>query len=444
MQLVGKTVVVVGLGVSGMAAVRLCASRGANVIATDSRPLAQLSEPARTLPAKLCAGGHESVPFVEAELIVVSPGVPPLKQLQEAERVGVPVIGELELGARFATAPIIAVGGTNGKSTVTTLLAQMFAQSRPRVFSGGNLGTPLTQAVTEPWDIMVVEVSSFQLERAPTFHPRVALLLNVTDDHLDRYDDFAAYARAKGNAFLQQGPDDFAVVPVGDATCEQQARRGSGHVLTFGAGGDYSYEGRTIVERATGARFSFEGSRLFGLHNAMNVAACVAAARALGLGHLEIEGALREYVPLPHRMAYVTEIGGVRFYDDSKGTNVGASVAALNGLQESRGVLIAGGRDKLGDYTPLAHALADKGRAVIVLGEAAERIAQATTHVLPTFRVDTLEAAVRVGFAQAKPGDAVLLSPACSSFDMFSSYAERGDRFVAAVRQLQNAEGDKA
>jgi UDP-N-acetylmuramoylalanine--D-glutamate ligase len=377
-------------------------------------------------------------------LIVVSPGVPPLAQLQQAERAGVPVIGELELGSRFATAPIIAVGGTNGKSTVTTLLAQMFAEAKPRVFSGGNLGTPLTQAVVEPWDVMVVEVSSFQLERAPTFHPRVALLLNVTDDHLDRYDDFAAYARAKGNVFLQQSSEDFAVVPAGDLVCEQQARRGAGRIVTFGAEGDYAYQGRCVIERATGNQFSFEASRLFGLHNAMNVAACVAAARALGLTQQNIEAALRAYAPLAHRMAYVTEIAGVRFYDDSKGTNVGASVAALNGLQEPKGVLIAGGRDKLGDYAPLACALANKGRAVIVIGEAAERIAQATSPVLPTLTAETLENAVMLAFEQAKPGDAVLLSPACSSFDMFKSYSERGEKFVAAVRQLETLGGKTA
>lgn len=441
LELSGKRVIVVGLGVSGIAAVRLCLSKGAVVTATDSRPLSELSHELRALPITMCAGGHEGVAFDSADLVVVSPGVPPLVQLQQAERQGVPVIGELDLGARFVEAPLIAVGGTNGKSTVTTLLAQMFAQAQDRVFSGGNLGTPLAQAAQEKWDLLVVEVSSFQLERAPCFHPRVALLLNITEDHLDRYPDFAGYAAAKGNAFLLQGTGDFAVIPVGDRLCEQQARRGLGRILTFGTGGDYAHDRRSIVERDTGERFSFEDSRLFGEHNALNVAACVAAARALGLGKTAIESALRQFVPLPHRMAFVDEIGGVRFYDDSKGTNVGASVSALQGLQETRGVLIAGGRDKLGDYTPLAEALAKKGRAVVVLGEAADRIAQATQGVLPTLRVRDLEQAVRVAFEQAISGDAVLLSPACASFDMFKSYADRGEQFVAAVRRLQGSGG---
>ncbi len=437
MQLSGKQVIVVGLGASGIAAARLCLSKGATVTATDSRPAGELNQEVLELPVKLIAGGHSGVAFRRADLIVVSPGVPQLDVLRDAELAGVPVIGELELGARFVEAPVIAVGGTNGKSTVTTLLAEMFGQIHKRVFSGGNLGTPLSQAALESWDLMVVEVSSFQLERAPSFHPHIALLLNVTDDHLDRYPDFASYAEAKGNAFLRQTSTDFAVIPAGDAVCERQARRGSGQILTFGLAADYYHQGRGIIERATGERFGYEASRLHGEHNALNVAACVAAARAMGLEREPIERALRQYQPLPHRMAYVAEVEGVRFYDDSKGTNVGASVSALQGLQEARGVLIAGGRDKLGDYAPLARALAKKGRAVVVLGEAADRIATATHDVVPTLRVTDLEQAVQVAFEQARPGDAVLLSPACSSFDMFKSYAERGERFVAAVKRLQ-------
>lgn len=437
MQLAEKHVVVVGLGVSGVAAVRLCLSQGAVVTATDSRPLSQLSSELQELPITLKVGGHDEVVFESADLIVVSPGVPPLPQITKAEQSGVPVIGELDLAARFITAPIIAVGGTNGKSTVTTLLARMFSGEKSRVFEGGNLGTPLASVAHEPWDVLVVEVSSFQLERAPHFHPRVAVLLNITDDHLDRYEGFAAYAHAKGNVFLNQTVADFAVVPAADQVCQSQAQRGKGCIVTFGAQGDYYCEGRSVRERSTGESFSFAASRLFGEHNALNIAAAVAAARAMGLGRLAIERALEEYQPLPHRMARVAEINGVCFYDDSKGTNVGASVAALNGLSEPRGVLIAGGRDKLGDYAPLARALAAKGRAVVVLGEAADRIAAATREVVPTTKVVSLEQAVQTAFEQARPGDAVLLSPACSSFDMFRSYSERGEQFVVAVKGLQ-------
>ena len=441
MELGGKSVVIVGLGASGLAAGRLCLSKGATVVATDSRPLSELSDQVRDLPCQIRAGGHDQVAFEAADLIVVSPGVPQLPELQRAEQLGIPVIGELDLAARFADAPIIAVGGTNGKSTVTTLLAQMFSQEMSKVFSGGNLGTPLAAAVPAIWDLMIVEVSSFQMERAPCFHPRVAVLLNITEDHMDRYQSFAAYAQAKGNMFPRQTPQDFAVIPAGDERCRQQAERGLARQITFGPDGDYAVRGQSIVERVTGERFVFERSQLHGIHNALNVAACVAAARPLGLSKLAIEHAVAEFVPLPHRMAFVAEINGVRFYDDSKGTNVGASVSALLGLQESRGVLIAGGRDKWGDYDPLARALERKGRAVVLLGEAAHRIAEATRELLPTVFVNDLRQAVREAYAHAQPGDAVLLSPACASFDMFKSYSDRGDQFVAAVMQLQ-AQGE--
>jgi UDP-N-acetylmuramoylalanine--D-glutamate ligase len=436
-QLADKQVIVVGLGRSGVAAARLCLSQGARVIGTDANPLSQLTAAAQDLPITFAAGGHTGVDFESADLVVVSPGVPSIPELARAEQAGVEVIGELEFAARFCTNPIIAIGGTNGKSTVTTLLAAMFAAGDYRVFSGGNLGSPLSEAALSSWDILAVEVSSFQLERAPSFHPRVSILLNITEDHLDRYANFEDYANAKGNAFLCQTAQDFAVIPANDPECERQATRGRAQIVTFGTGADYLIRSRSIIEAASGELFGFESSRLFGLHNAQNIAACIAAARAMNLDRSAIERALSEYVPLPHRMAYVAEIAGVRFYDDSKGTNVGASVTALKGLEENRGVLIAGGRDKLGDYAPLVDALQKKGRALVVLGEAAERIATAARGVVPTSRVANLQEAVETAMNHALPGDAVLLSPACSSFDMFSGYAERGDQFVAAVRRLQ-------
>jgi len=436
MELNGKRVIVVGLGKSGIAAARLCLRHGASVTGTDTTPESKLGDAVRSLPIAVVAGSHTGVDFTGADLIVVSPGVPPLPQFDAADRAGVEVIGELELAARFCQGPVVAVGGTNGKSTVTTLLAAMLSQKYARVFSGGNLGCPLADAVQQAWDVLVVEVSSFQLERAPRFHPNVSILLNITEDHLDRYPDFQAYADAKGNAFVQQAPEDFAVIPANDAGCARQAGRGRAAVRTFGEGGDYLVEGRAIRERSSGEMVSFESSRLFGQHNACNIAACIAAARTFGIEKLDLERAIANFVPLAHRMAYVGEIRQVRFYDDSKGTNVGASVTALLGLSEPRGVLIAGGRDKFGDYAPLVEALRTKGRALVVIGEAAERIAEAAAGVLPTSRATSLEQAVDMALDHAQPGDAVLLSPACSSFDMFSGYAERGDKFVAAVRQL--------
>ena len=436
MELTGKRVIVVGLGKSGVAAAKLCLARGAQVIGTDSVPAEKLSPEARALGCELALGGHAGVDFEHAKLIVVSPGVPNFPALSAAELSGVEVVGELELATRFIDAPIIAIGGTNGKSTTTTLVGDMFVAAGLKAFVGGNLGTPTAEAVGKNFDVVVLEVSSFQMERAQRFQPRVCVLLNISEDHLDRYSSFLAYAEAKGNSFVNQSPDDYAVVPEGDADCYAQAKRGRAQVLRFGAYGDYVVSGRAVVESRSGELFDLESSALHGRHNLENAAAAIAAARALDLAPLAIRKALAAFRPLPHRMARVASVRGVNFYDDSKGTNVGAAVTAVRGLAEERGVLIAGGRDKQGTYEPLVQALEAKGRAVVVLGEAAERIANAVGTRVPLTRATSMDDAVNQAFSRAVPGDAVLLSPACSSFDMFRSYAERGDRFVAAVQEL--------
>ncbi len=436
MELAGKNVIVVGLGKSGVAAAKLCLAQGARVTGTDSAPADKLSPEARALAVELVLGGHQQVDFKSAHLVVVSPGVPNFPALTEAELSGVEVIGELELATRYIDAPIVAIGGTNGKSTTTTLVGDMFAAGGLTAFVGGNLGTPTTEAVGKNFDVVVLEVSSFQMERARTFQPRVSVLLNITEDHLDRYPSFLAYAEAKGNAFANQNPDDFAIVPEGDSDCYAQAKRGKAQVLRFGDFGDYVVSGRSVSESRTGELFDLEGSALHGRHNIENAAAAIAATRALDLSATAIRKALLQFRPLPHRMTRVASVRGVNFYDDSKGTNVGAAVTAVRGLSETRGVLIAGGRDKQGSYEPLVSALEAKGRAVVVLGEAASRIAEAVGSRVPLARAESMDDAVNKAFALAVRGDAVLLSPACSSFDMFKSYAERGDRFVAAVERL--------
>ncbi|MEP7052555.1 MAG: UDP-N-acetylmuramoyl-L-alanine--D-glutamate ligase [Pseudomonadota bacterium] len=440
MELSGKRVVVVGLGKSGVAAAKLCLARGARVTGTDSAPAEKVSAEAKALGIELVLGGHAQAQFESADLIVVSPGVPSLPALATAELAGVEVIGELELASRFIEAPIVAVGGTNGKSTTTTLLGDMFLAAGLKTFVGGNLGTPCAEAVSASYEVVVFEVSSFQLERAPSFKPRVSVLLNITEDHLDRYPSFIAYAEAKGNAFSAQSADDFAVIPAGDSECERQARRGKAKRLSFGTFADYLVSGRSVTEIRSGEIFDLESSALYGRHNLDNAAAAIAAARALDLGVEPVRKALSAFRPLPHRMARVASFAGVNFYDDSKGTNVGASVTALLGLAEERGVLIAGGRDKQGDYEPLVSALEAKGRALIVIGEAAERIASAVGSRVPLERAAGMVEAVNKAFARAKPGDAVLLSPACSSFDMFKSYADRGDQFVSAVQRLAQSQ----
>jgi len=442
----GKRIVVVGLGASGVAAARLCHRLGARVTANDGKPLAAWSAEARALEGlgvALAAGDHASARMDEADLVVVSPGVPRLPEIARAEARGVPVWGEVELAVRAmeSPAPVVAIGGTNGKSTTTSLVGALLEAAGKTVFVGGNLGEPLANHATERFDALVLEVSSFQMERVDAFRPFVCALLNVTDDHLDRYASFADYARAKGNAFVRQTDEDWAVIPAGDDLCRAEARRGRGRIVTFGPGASIDITDDAVVDRRTGERFARAGMALTGGHNAMNVAAAIACVAPFGVAPDTIRSVLAAFRGLPHRTALVAEHGGVRFYDDSKGTNVGAAVTALLGLVEPRAVLIAGGRDKGGTYEPLAEALCAKGRAVVVLGEAADAIAAAIGDRVPVHRAGSMQEAVRLGASLAEPGDAVLLSPACSSFDMFRDYKDRGDQFVVAVRDLVAGDG---
>ncbi|WP_438018977.1 UDP-N-acetylmuramoyl-L-alanine--D-glutamate ligase [Sorangium sp. So ce315] len=450
MDVRGRTVIVVGLGRSGVAAARLLMDRGARVIANDGAPRERLSAAAAALEADgaaLAPGGHDPALFEGADLVVVSPGVPSFPALEAFERSGREVIGELELASRFVSAPIVLVGGTNGKSTTTALTGAMLESAGLQTFVGGNFGTPLAEVVGGAWDALVLEISSFQAERVPTLHARAHALLNITDDHLDRYPSFAAYADAKGNPFERMTPEDVAVVPFGDELVARQAARGRARVVTFSASdarADVAVAGGAIVDRVAGASYPLERVRLAGAHNLANACASVALAAAMGAPAGAIAAALARFEGLPHRTALVADVDGVRYYDDSKGTNVGASVAALSGLREERAVLIAGGRDKLGDYAPLVAALRDRGRGLVVLGEAADRIAAAASGVLPIARASSMDEAVAAARSLARPGDAVLLSPACSSFDMFRDYKDRGDAFVRAVRALQRSAGAPA
>ncbi|MBX3275833.1 MAG: UDP-N-acetylmuramoyl-L-alanine--D-glutamate ligase [Sandaracinaceae bacterium] len=448
--------VVVGAGASGISAAHLCARRGARVTVNDLATSAELGEAGQRLAragVTLVLGRHAPDVLADAALVVVSPGVPPLDVLDEVERRGVEVIGEVELAARFLRAPLVGITGTNGKSTVTTLIGDMMARSGRPTFVGGNLGVALSDAVDGPADrpdgCVVVELSSFQLERVRVLAPKVAVILNVTPDHLDRYPSLAAYARAKGNIFRAQGPEDHAVVPSGDATVNALVpARGPVRHLYAGADGEVRREGDALLDAATGWRFPLAELRLEGLHNVDNACAAVLAARLAGASPDAITESLRSVGGLPHRAERVRVLDGVVYVDDSKATNVGAAVAALDGLASParRAVLIAGGVDKGGSYAPLAQRVAEVGRAVVVMGEAAPLIERALAGAgVPLERVATMDEAVLRARALARPGDVVLLAPACSSYDMFRSYAHRGDVFQAAVRALpERGEGDAA
>ena len=448
-RLNGKTIAVVGLGKSGLSAAKLCLAEGATVIGMDEAADEPSHREALGPEVELRYGPLSAERLGACDAVVVSPGLPPREALDAASASGIEVISELELASRFIDTPIVLVGGTNGKSTVTALVGAMAEAAGHRTFLGGNFGTPLADAAIEardgrPYDVHVVEISSFQAERVPTLRAKVHALLNVSEDHLDRYDSFRDYADAKGNPFVSMRADDVAVVPAGDRTCRAQAERGQARVVTFslqpvGADVEADESGEQVVDRLRGLSFSRSMSPLTGEHNVANMAAAIAVAAALELPEAAVAEGLASFGGLPHRSVPVGERRGVRFYDDSKATNVGAAVAALRGLSEKKAVLIAGGRDKQGAYAPLVEALRERGRALILIGEAADRIAQAAADVLPIHRADTMVAAVQRAAALAQPGDAVLLSPACSSFDMFGSYAERGDAFVAAVEALPTA-----
>lgn len=447
MDLVKKRAAVVGLGRSGAAAATLLAKKGAVVVANDAAPRGKLSKEALALEAlgvTIEAGAHPSKIFEICDLVVVSPGVPSFAALDAFEARGGEVIGELELASRFITSPIALVGGTNGKSTTTALVHEMMKWSKKKSFIGGNFGEPPAEALArgEDYDVWVLEISSFQAERVPSLHAKAHALLNVTDDHLDRYPSFDAYADAKGNPFVNMNASDVAVIPLGDAICEKQARRGAARIVTFSATdprADVSRSGDRIVDRTNGNSYPIELLRIDGEHNVANACAAIAVATAMGAPPQAIAGALGTFEGLGHRLALVAEIDGVFYYDDSKGTNVGASTTALLGLRQQKAVLIAGGRDKLGSYQPLVDALRAKGRALVLIGEAADRIEEAAKGTLPIRRAGSMDEAVAIAKKLAQRGDAVLLSPACSSFDMFRDYKDRGDAFVRAVRALREA-----
>jgi UDP-N-acetylmuramoylalanine--D-glutamate ligase len=457
-ELANKRVLVVGLGRSGIAAAKLCAARGAQVTVTDKRDAGAFGGALDELPADVGRelGGHRLATFTGAELIVLSPGVPEIPELAAARAAGVTVTGEMELASRFVSSTLIAITGTNGKSTTTTLVGDIMRATGRPTFVGGNLGDPLADAVGTPaaeaGGVCVIEASSFQLETVDTFHPTVAVLLNVTADHLDRYPDMQGYAAAKARIFAAQTAGDHAVVnlddPLSVAASDGIAARRSGfsvaRALDQGGAGAGWIAGDALALRLPGGAGAehYPGNlpALVGRHNQANALAALLAGRLAGATAAQAEAGLRAFRALAHRMELVADAGGVAYYDDSKGTNVGAVVAALEGFPRPV-VLIAGGRDKGGDYAPLAAALGRVGRAAVVIGEAADKIAAALTGVLPVVRATTLDDAVAAARRAARPGDAVVLSPACSSFDMFRDYAHRAEVFRAAVARVAAPEG---
>ncbi len=440
-----ERVLVVGYGRTGQAVARVLAARGMRVRAADARDGAALGAGAPPPGVELCTGADGPELLDGVDLVVPSPGVPGRAPvLLEAVRRRIPVRSEIEVAARALACPIVGITGTNGKSTTTTLVGLALGNAGRRVFTGGNLGTPLIAALEAPaYDVCVAEVSSFQLEWVETFRPRVACLLNVTDDHLDRHPTFVEYRDTKARLFAAQVADDWAVLNRDDPAVIEVAPRLRARIVTFGTTphpSGTSIEDGAVVLRLEGApaeRYDLSRTRLTGRHNVDNILAAVATARLAGASPTAVQQAIDGMTPLAHRLTLVAERRGVRWYDDSKATNVGAAVRSLESF-DGHVVLLAGGVDKGGSYTPLATAARGRVRRAFVFGTARDQIAAAlATAGVPVDAVATLAAAVAASNACAEPGDTVLLAPACSSFDQFTDYAERGRAFAAAVEALE-------
>ncbi len=440
-------VLVVGLGISGLSACELLLRLGAQVVVTDMKPRENFGPEVKSLEERGCVlrlGEHRVEDFLTADLIIVSPGVPlDLGPLREAARRGVEVIGEFDWACSRVSVPVIAVTGTNGKTTTTSLIGEILKNAGRRVFVGGNIGTPLSARLMQDArdDILVLEVSSFQLDTAHRFRPEVGVLLNITEDHLDRYENFAAYADSKFSLFSRQDSSHVAVVNGDDPLCAERVGRLPSRTLVFGGrhgNADASVrDGRIAVTIPGETAFELDLGRtpLRGVHNEENIMAAALAVSAVGVPPSVIQETIDGYKGLSHRMEWVRSWNGIDFYDDSKATNVGAVLKALENFERSV-LLLLGGRDKLGSYDPLIKPLKDKGKGVFVFGEAAPRINRELEGKVPVRSFAGLEDAFREAVAAARSGDVVLLSPACSSFDQYESYARRGDHFKSLVAQL--------
>ena len=449
MDLKGKKVLVVGLGKSGLAAALFLRHRGAQVTVSDVRSAEAL---AKDIPALLDeginveAGGHGLLTFRRQDLIVVSPGVPlDTPELAQVRSFGLPIIGELELAARFLKGKTLAITGSNGKTTTTALLGEILEAAGFPTLVGGNIGVPVVGLIEESTDATwsVLEVSSFQLESTQLFHPAIAVILNITPDHLDRHGSFENYARAKERIFANQDEHDFLVLNADNARAAAAADHSASKVYLFNI--ENPVEQGTWVE---GGQLVYRSSRdahiesviplsdipLKGEHNVENVLAAICAARLAGASVEVIRTSIQNFRAVEHRLEYVSTINGVEFYNDSKATNVDATAKAIAAFPS--GIhLILGGKDKNSDYTLLADLLKERVRAVYTIGSAAAKIESHLRGVVPIHSCETLEKAVLAAATAAHPGDVVLLAPACSSFDQFESYEHRGRVFKELVHE---------
>jgi len=446
MELKNKNITVVGLARTGVSVARFLARSGARVTATDTRneiALAAVMDELANLGIRWALGRHDEHDFVTSDLIVVSPGVPkdhPL--LVAATAAGVEIVSEIELASRFIMAPLVAITGTNGKTTTTTLTGAIFEGNGLQTYVGGNIGDPLIELVESGRapERVVAEISSFQLEWISSFRPTVAALLNLSEDHLDRYPSYQEYVAAKLRIFENQTGDDYAVVNRDDAQVWHHAQGLKARLFPFSRKqelneGIFHRNGRITIRRdGVEYRFPTEGLKLQGVHNLENIMAALACCILTGCDPEASFNVARDFESLHHRMEFVRKFKGVSYYEDSKATNVGSVEKALESFDNI--TLIAGGKDKGGSYAPLVCLVQERVRHLILIGEAADRMQLELGSLTDTHRAATLEEAVWLAAQLTHSGGTVLLSPACSSFDMFRDYEERAQRFIAAVKAL--------
>lgn len=448
MELFGKRILVVGMAKTGLACAKFLKSKGSIVTTSEIKTEDEMSDVIRELndlDIKMEWGGHRIETFLSQDMIVVSPGVDlNIEPIKQAIRKGIKVISEIELAYQFIDAPIIAITGTNGKTTTTTLLGEILMGEGKKVGVGGNVGEPLILFATgNRWDVLVVEVSSFQLEAIERFRPNISILLNITEDHLDRYEEFSDYIEAKRRIFVNQTFDDIAILNHDDPVVVEISKEINSKKVFFSleerlVEGAFS-NGESIYLRLFGNEevFSLKETHLKGIHNIENMMAGILGAKIFGCKSETIKIALSRFRGLEHRLEFVSEIQGINFYNDSKGTNVGSVVKSLQSFSDPV-ILIAGGRDKRGDLSPLKTLIKEKVKRLVLIGEAKERMAKAFGNLTETLMANTLEEAVNLAYRDAEKGDVVLLSPGCSSFDMFKDYKERGRIFKELVYKLKS------
>ena len=441
----GKRVTVVGAARSGIAAAELLARRGARVTLSEARGDVPEAAPLTPLGVRLELGGHQAETFTDADLVVLSPGVPPETPVVQAARDrGVPVIAEIELAARWLQGRVIAITGTKGKSTTTALTGRMLEAAGFKVTVGGNIGAPLSAQVSEstPDTFHVVETSSFQLEQIDTFHPWIAVMLNFSPDHLDRHPTVDAYAAAKARIFENQDARDFAVINADDPAVLELARRGRAAARPFARSGAIDrgtvVEDGWIVDRQPGATarlVPLDAIHLLGPHLINDVMAAATVGAIAGAAPAAMTAAVDGFRGLEHAMELVAERGGVRFVNDSKATNVESALRSIESFDRDL-VPIIGGKFKGGDLRLLREPLRQRARAVVAIGEARGLVKEALGDLLRVHEADTLREAVSRAYEFAKPSGVVLLAPACASFDMFRDYADRGRQFKEEVARL--------